>query len=108
LTQVNYSDSNRSENLDTVADEVLKYLKMNNNPEPRDPLAWWESVGKEMFPSIYVVAMKYLILPGTSVPSERVFSAAGNIITKKQSVLGDKMAADLIFLRENFTKKQKK
>lgn len=31
-TEVNYSDNNRSENLDTVADEVLKYLKMNNNP----------------------------------------------------------------------------
>ena len=36
---------------------------------------------------------------GTSVPSERVFSTAGNVITKKRSSLAPSTAANLIFLR---------
>jgi hypothetical protein len=64
-------------------------------------------VGKELYPLIYEVAKKYLIVPGTSVPSERVFSAAGNIISKKRSLLADDTASNLIFLRENLAKKKK-
>jgi hypothetical protein len=51
--------------------------------------------------------MKMLIIPGTSVPSERVFSSAGGILTKKRSALSDISAADLIFLKENCSKKIK-
>jgi hypothetical protein len=92
---------------DSVSAEVLKYLKMINIPRSANPLDWWNSVGKELYPLIYEVAKKYLIVPGTSVPSERVFSAAGNIISKKRSLLADDTASNLIFLRENLAKKKK-
>jgi hypothetical protein len=90
-----------------ISAEVLKYLKMANIPRTAYPLAWWSTVGRALFPVVSEVARKFLIIPATSVPSERVFSAAGNIITKKRSALSDSAAAHLIFLRENMPKKKK-
>jgi hypothetical protein len=91
---------------DAVSVEVLKYLKLVNIPRSANPLQWWESVGKEMYPVIYNIAKKHLVVPGSSVPSEWVFSTAGNIITKKRSLLADVTASNLIFLRENLSKKK--
>jgi hypothetical protein len=95
-------------NQDAVSAEVVKYLKLQNSPRKSNPLIWWDTVGKELFPILHEVAMKMLIVPGTSVPSERVFSTAGGILTKKRSALSDSIAADLIFLKENCTKKPRK
>jgi hypothetical protein len=108
-TQVENSATGRQTNRheDALSAELVKYLKMMNIPRTANPLAWWCSVGKELYPVIHEVAKKYIIIPGTSVPSERVFSAAGNIITKKRSALADSTAADLNFLRENMAKKKK-
>jgi hypothetical protein len=92
---------------DSISSEVVKYLKMVNIPRSAQPLQWWYTVGKEMFPVIYEIAKKHLVVPGSSVPSERVFSTAGNVITKKRSLLADDTASNLIFLRENLSKKKK-
>ena len=50
---------------------------------------------------VVVVAKKFLIIPATSVPSERLFSAAGNVITAKRSCLSDETASMLITLNGN-------
>ncbi len=81
--------------------EVVKYLNTATIDRDKNPLDWWNTVGKNHYPTIYLVARKYLIVPVTSVPSECVFSAAGNIITSKRASLADDMATTLIFLREN-------
>jgi hypothetical protein len=96
------------QNEDTVSVEVVKYLQMRNLPRTAKPLAWWDTVGKATYPQLYKVAQKMLVFPGTSVPSERVFSTAGGIITKKRSLLSDSTASNLIFLKENCAKKKKK
>jgi hypothetical protein len=95
-------------NENVVDIEVVKYFQMQNLPRTAKPLSWWDMVGKEVYPSVFQVAKKMLIIPGTSVPSERVFSTAGGIITKKRNALSDRSAANLIFLKENCTKKAKK
>lgn len=48
------------------------------------------------------IALKYLIVPVSSTPSERVNSTAGNVITGKQASLNPEMAEKLVFLRQNY------
>ena len=103
----NQPTTSHDENESIIMNEVSKYLKLINLDRKEDPLGWWKSTGQTMFPKLYSVAQKFLIIPGTSVPSERVFSTAGSIITKKRNRLSDDMAADFIFLAENLSKKKK-
>jgi hypothetical protein len=41
-----------------------------------NPLEWWKSNGKR-FPILSEMAIRYLCIPATSAPAERVFSSAG-------------------------------
>ena len=45
--------------------------------------------------------MKYLSIPATSAPSERVWSIASRIITKDRARLDSYLVSSLIFLKEN-------
>jgi hypothetical protein len=47
-----------------------------------DPLKWWKEK-KSSLPRLAKLACTYLAIPSTSVPSERLFSSAGNTLTKK-------------------------
>ncbi|KAK9537979.1 hypothetical protein VZT92_005546 [Zoarces viviparus] len=65
-----------------------------------DPLAWWKS-NQCKYPHIAMMARRYLAVPGTSVPSERVFSTAGDIVTAKRSTLSPENVDILIFVKKN-------
>ncbi|KAG0343282.1 hypothetical protein BG000_000001 [Podila horticola] len=43
------------------------------------------------------LAWKYLVIPATSVASERMFSFSGSIITDKRHHLSDDVANDIVF-----------
>jgi len=43
--------------------------------------------------------MKYLVVPGTSVPSERLFSKAGETISKTRNRLTGSRVSKLLFLQ---------
>lgn len=64
------------------------------------PFRWW-SLNKARFPSLATVAREFLAIPCTSVPTERLFSKAGEIITKKRSSIKPMKADQTIFLMEN-------
>ena len=49
---------------------------------PIDPLAWWK-MHDGQFPKIAKLARKYLAIPASSAPSERVFSRA-KLIQQRQ------------------------
>lgn len=51
-----------------------------------DLLAWWGSKGSQ-FPMIGNVARKYLTANATSTASERLFSYAGMVVSKKRRSL---------------------
>ena len=78
--------------------QVTGYLtEPVNNTEP---LCWWRENSKR-FPTVASVARKYLLIPATSVPSERIFSASGNIVTSQRSCLKPSSVEMLTFLNSN-------
>ena len=56
-------------------------------PQKRnDPLKWWK-MNDHHFPHLQKPAKKILCRPSSSVPSERLFSAAGLTVTKGRTRL---------------------
>ena len=69
---------------DDIDDEMQRYLKeVEINFHKDDPLTWWKC-HETSFPIIYKLALKYLAIPASTAPSERVFSTAKKYITEKK------------------------
>ena len=66
-----------------------------------DPLKWWQTHTLS-FPTLSVIARKYLCIPAISAPYERVFSVAGLTISKQRFKLSSEIASCLIFLRDSW------
>ncbi|ELU14789.1 hypothetical protein CAPTEDRAFT_132474, partial [Capitella teleta] len=64
------------------------------------PFALWKTQAST-FPLLSNFAKFVLGIPATSVPSERVFSTAGGVISAKRSNLTSSNADKLIFLHHN-------
>lgn len=64
---------NQSEE-DKVKAELTAYLMSPGVDSDTDPLHWWQA-NEAIFPRLSKLAKKYLCIPATSAPSERVFSA---------------------------------
>ena len=72
----------------------------NENGNYYDPLEWWK-INETKYPNIWLLAQCILSIPATSAPSERVFSAAANIIDKKRARITTDNAELVMFLRGN-------
>jgi hypothetical protein len=49
-----------------------------------------------------MVAKQFLAIPGTSAASERVFSIAGRVVTKKRASLKPETVQDIILLKSSW------
>lgn len=65
------------------------------------PLTWW-SKNCDRYPTLALIARQFLCVPATSVPSERVFSTAGDIVTSQRAALKPEHVDQLIFLKKNW------
>ena len=83
-----------------VADELEKFLDLPHLFIKGDIFQYWHSL-KPKYPNLYPIAMKYLIVPATSIPSERVFSVSGNIGTSRRTCLTGEHIGMLVFLQDN-------
>ena len=63
--------------------------------------SWWMENNRR-FPLLSELAQRYLSAPATSVPSERVFSDAGNICNDKRNRLAPERTETLLFIKKNF------
>lgn len=83
---------------ESIIDEVNRYSYLKINVDIFfDVLQWWENHSSE-YPRLFKFAQKVLAIPASSIASERVISAAGNIITEKRNSIGQKTVNNLLFL----------
>ncbi|XP_045105184.1 zinc finger BED domain-containing protein 4-like [Portunus trituberculatus] len=80
--------------------ELRRYFEEPRISRIEDPLSWWKKKAP-IFPNLSKVAKRILCVPATSVPSERLFSKAGELISQRQSTLKDKNVNMILFLNKN-------
>lgn len=79
---------------------IESYLAAPRLPRRCNPHEWWTH-NKHHHPAIAKIADNYLSLPATQVASERVFSTAGNIVTRRRELLLPQHVDELTFLHDN-------
>ena len=83
----------------TALTEVEQYFKLPIISRMEDPLQWWHK-NAHIFPSLQNVARVYLSTVATSVPSERLFSKAGELISAKRNRIKPKHVNMFLFLNK--------
>ncbi|XP_036142944.1 zinc finger BED domain-containing protein 4-like [Monomorium pharaonis] len=87
----------KNNNCTEELNEVKQYLKQPIIDRKEDPFEYWKSMN-HIFPSLYHEAVRYISTLGTSVPSERIFSQAGDIKNDDRSRLTGEHLNMLLFL----------
>lgn len=77
--------------------ELKLYLSEPLSDSSTRPIQFW-NLRKEVFPSLSKIALKYLTITATSVPSERLFSTCGDILTDDRNRLDPYKLPQLCFL----------
>ena len=80
--------------------ELVCFLELGRVPVSTDVYEWW-SEKKSSYPNLYELTKKYLFVPATSAPAERVFSCAGWLLNQRRTRLIGKHVDALIFLKMN-------
>lgn len=85
---------------DPVQQEVSNYLSEACIGEDDDPLQFWKT-NQDKYPNLANVAKKYLCIPATSAPVERLFSIAGKFFRPERCRLSDKTFEMLMMIKCN-------
>ena len=86
---------------DLVQSELFRYKTEPSIPVDQCPLKWWMT-RKYIYPNLSLIVRKYLCVVGTSVPSEQLFSTAGNVVSVKRAIVLLLENVDkLVFLHSN-------
>jgi hypothetical protein len=79
---------------DNAESEITAFMRERADPDT-DSLAWWKD-NSDKYSRLSVLARRYL-----AVPSERIFSSAGLIVTKLRNRLSSSCIDQIIFLSKN-------
>lgn len=80
--------------------EAMKFFEEPVLRRSEDPLDWWRA-NEQDYQLLSQLAKKYLCIPGTSVPAERVFSKEGDLTASKRNRLKPKYVHMFLFLNKN-------
>ncbi|KAL6490173.1 hypothetical protein MHYP_G00005180 [Metynnis hypsauchen] len=80
--------------------EIRRYSEEKVIPRDSDALVWWKE-HEPTFPALSKLAVGYMGIAATSVPAERVFSKAGEVLSKKRNRLKGKTVNMILFLNKN-------
>ena len=85
---------------DRASAEIIQYKAEPLLHLSENPLQWWKDK-EDNYPLLSILARYHLCVPATSVPSERVFSKAGQIVSDRRALIKPKHVDYLIFLNKN-------
>ena len=88
----------QSQDLGNLPSELNSYLHSPIDPMTVGPIKKWTQMAATQ-PNLTKVALKYLSVVGTSVPSERLFSEAGMMMTTKRNCLEGDLLSKQLFLQ---------
>ena len=94
------TEDDKEKHRNLVRHEVNAFLIKTQTLNDMDPLIWWKAK-RLNFPNVARVARKWLSVPATSTPSERVFSICGLVDTAKRSNLLGESIQKQVFLYNN-------
>ncbi|XP_056450354.1 zinc finger BED domain-containing protein 4-like [Gadus chalcogrammus] len=83
-----------------TAQQLDCYLSEALIPRSDDPLTYWRT-NRGRFPELARMARRYLAAPCTSTDSERLFSAASNVLNERRNRLTCDTAEKLLFVKKN-------
>ncbi|XP_072392331.1 zinc finger BED domain-containing protein 4-like [Diabrotica undecimpunctata] len=81
--------------------EVQRFLEDEILPRNENPLNWWRE-HKYHYPTLSIIAQEKLCALASSVPCERLFSKAGQVLNERRTRLSDKKTKMLLFLNMNY------
>lgn len=90
------SGGEKKPTLQLVKEEVASYKAVDCISLDSNLLVWWMT-NESTYPRIVKLAKRYLAVPATSVPSERIFSTAVDIVTASRSSLSVDSVDKLVF-----------
>jgi len=101
LCESESDDEEENEN-DIIVDEIKRYRKFKHRSlhDLSCPLDFYRS-NQNIFPGLSKLAELVFCTTASSVPSECVFSACGQLINKRRTRLRPELAEDLLFLNRN-------
>ena len=80
--------------------EMRQYVQQKMIGRKESPVLWWKE-NCYNYSRLQFLAKKYLCIPATSVPSERLFSKAGQLVSARRSRLKPKHVNTYLFLNKN-------
>ncbi|XP_026481047.1 zinc finger BED domain-containing protein 1-like [Ctenocephalides felis] len=96
-----FFDEERDDAMPTITKSEIDIYITEKPISKRDCVFEWWRRNENKYKKLSMIAKKYLAIPATSTPSERVFSTAGNIITNRRNCLRPDNVDMLVFLYEN-------
>lgn len=94
------ANSSSTDIREVVTKQLVYYDDQPVPPLSSDPLRWWEE-NSDRCSLLSKLARQYLVVQGTSVPSERVFSTCGDTVNQKRSCLTGEHVSEIVFLNIN-------
>ena len=88
------------ESCHNIESEINDYLLALCLSKESDPLSYWKEK-RPSFPLLGRIAAKYLSIPATSAPVEKLFSVAGKFIQPERCRLTDTVFEKLIYIECN-------
>ena len=104
VTEATRTINVHARDISPIDKELQHWLSTTAPPTTRtdcDIIDYWCEKEKD-YPLLAKVARKYYGILITSASSERLFSAAGNVITSARTLLNTEKAEQLIFIHNNF------